>query len=398
MRNERSIRFLSILLGFCVSQFSPVIRAYAQDGVEVPVSLSLYYCGDIDQPAAEPGQWEPTARDFYFDLFLSQSNVAGDGSFLIYTTNEPDPREVTYRIKLLNEGAVIGDIPLHPEEMEYVSNPVVSSDGNAIAYWAKDLSGEVDIYVRKRTADSLEFSNPHGIGTTIPGEICGVSNDGNFVLLNNRLIGTRFAAVLSEFWNGPARVTELFSSRTEDLGWEGTKISGGGKWIYVAVSGSAHRALFSHFVDGSWTTPVQYMMDDGKGMGVAAWNSDATYILRAETIWKRTGETFERVWEFVPPGIKEYPQISEDGRTVAFIIEEHLPSRPYWDGSIAPYPMMWLYVARLEEKADGGSEVQLKMIDKGKGISFRLYGDGKHILWAVTNTRYASSVQGWRGK
>ena len=158
------------------------------------------------------------------------------------------------------------------------------------------------------------------------------------------------------------------------------------------------RGLFSHLESGSWTTPVQYILDDGKGMGVAAWNSDATYILRAETIWKRIGETFERVWEFVPPGIKEYPQISDDGRTVAFITEERLPPRPHWDQSVAPYPMMWLYVARLEEQADGKPEVKLKIIDMGKGISFRLYGDGRHILWAVTNTRYASSVQGWRGK
>ena len=121
MRSDRFIGFLLTMLASCVIQLALVPRASGQDGVEVPVSLDLYYCSDIDQPAAEPGKWEPTARDFYFDLFLSQSNVGGDGSFLIYTTDESDPREVTYRIKLLNEGVVIGDMPLHPEEMEYVS-------------------------------------------------------------------------------------------------------------------------------------------------------------------------------------------------------------------------------------------------------------------------------------
>lgn len=267
MRSDRFIGFLLTMLASCVIQLALVPRASGQDGVEVPVSLDLYYC-DIDQITVEPGQWEPTARDFYFDLFLSQSNVGGDGSFLIYTTDESDPREVTYRIKLLNEGVVIGDMPLHPEEMEYVSNPVVSSDGNSIAYWAKDLSGEVDIYVRKRTADSLEFSNPHGIGTTIPGEICGVSNDGNFVLLTNRLIGKRFVSVLSEFWNGPTRVTELFSSPEEDLSWNGTKISGDGSWIYIWRSGDRKREGYFHIlraVRGQRLCSIFWMMAKGWG-------------------------------------------------------------------------------------------------------------------------------------
>jgi len=150
MRRERFNGFLLSALVSCAIQLVLVPCANGQDGVEGPVSLDLYYC-DIDQISVEPGEWEPKTTGLYFDLFLTQSNVGGDGSFLIYRTDESDPREVTYRVKLLNEGRVIGDIPLHPEKVEFLWNPMVSNDGNAIAYWVTDLSGKVDIFITARS-------------------------------------------------------------------------------------------------------------------------------------------------------------------------------------------------------------------------------------------------------
>ena len=393
VRSDRFIGFLLSILTSCVIQSVLVPRASGQDGVEVPVSLDLYYCGDIDQPAAEPGKWEPTARDFHFDLFLSQSNVSGDGSFLIYTTNESDPRKVTCLIKSLNEGVVRGDIPLHPEEVEYVSNPVVSSDGSSIAYWAKDLSGKVDIYIRTRIAGSMDLSEARGIHTPIPGTLHYLSNDAKSILIRVGSVGGDRLYVLNEDVDGVWKENRIYTSGRLDYT---PVMSGDGKWVFFHADGDS---FYSHYENGAWKGAKMLWTTGGENADVSACNYDATWLDCRYWILHREGDVFEKMWEFEPPAPSvDYPQISEDGRTVAFTISESVPSRPYWDGSIAPYPMMSLYVARLEEQADGEPQVQLKVIDMGKGISFRLYGDGRHILWAVTNTRYASSVQGWRGK
>jgi len=124
MRSDRFIGFLLSILTSCVIQSVLVPRASGQDGVEVPVSLDLYYY-DMDQPTSEPGKWEPTARDLYFDLSLSPGNVSNDGSVFIHTTDESNPYERTYRIKFLNEGAILEDNPLHSEQAKNISNPVV---------------------------------------------------------------------------------------------------------------------------------------------------------------------------------------------------------------------------------------------------------------------------------
>ena len=255
------------------------------------------------------------------------------------------------------------------------------------------MSGEVDIYIRTRIADSMDLSQPRGIRAPIPGTLCYLSNDAKAMLLRTGSGGPDSLYALNEGADGKWRESWLYTSGR--LGYTPV-MSADGKWVFFHADGDS---FYSHYENGAWKGAKMLWTTGGENADVSACNYDATCLDCLYWILHREGDVFEKVWEFEPPDWSiNYPQISEDGRTVAFTISESLPSRPYWDGSIAPYPMMSLYVARLEEQADGEPQVQLKVIDMGKGISFRLYGDGKHILWAVTNTRYASSVQGWRGK